>query len=82
MVRNSSRWNFFTSSFDLEPVKKKPTSRSFRSEVSTYGLARPCDGDNRRTRQIMVCCFSLENVVYPYGMLGLNRNGMKDGGQQ
>ena len=41
-------------------VPKKPTSRSFRSEASTYGLACSGDGDNHRTFHIMVYCFLLK----------------------
>ena len=51
-----SRWNFSISSLaiDLELVPKNPTSRSFRSEASTYGLAPSGDGDNHRTCHITV----------------------------
>ena len=69
-------------------------SRSFRSEASTYGLARSSDGNNRRTYHITVYRFSLEHVVYLWNtqkflvfssnrvQVVLNRNGRKDGGQQ
>ena len=63
-LETRSRWNFFISSFDLELVPKKPTSRSFRSEASAYGVARSIDGDNHRTCHITVYCFSPENVMY------------------
>ena len=97
MVRNSFTLEFFISNFDLELVPKKPTSRIFRSEVSTHDLARYSDGDNRRTCHLTVYCFSPENVVYLWEytfytkflvcslnrvQVVLNRNGRKDGGQQ
>ena len=87
-----SRWNFSISSLDLELVPKKPTSRSFLSEASTYGLACSGDGDNHRTCHIMVYCFSLkmrhtcgkaqELFVCSLSRLSpvVNRNGRKDSG--
>ena len=51
---------FFISSLDLELVPKTPTSRSFRSEASTYGLACSGDGDNHRTCHITVYCFIIK----------------------
>ena len=45
-------------------VPKNPTSHSFRSETSRYGLAGSVDGDNSRTCQETVYCFSLDNVAY------------------
>ena len=44
-------WNYF---------QTKPTSRSFRSEASTYGLACSGDGDNHKTCHTTVYCFSLK----------------------
>ena len=82
------------SSLDLEPVPIKPTSRSFPSEASTYGLARSDDGHNNKTCLKMVYCFSLEHVMYLWEYtivfslqfeivrLVLNRNERKGGGQQ
>ena len=66
LLRSSFVLEFFISSFDLELVPKKPTSRSFRSEALTYGLAHSSDGDNRRTCHMMMYCFSLKNVMYPW----------------
>ena len=75
----------------MELVPKKPTSRSFRSEASTYGLACSGDGDNHRTCHIAVYCFSLrmrrtcgntqELFVCSLSIESpvINRNGKKDG---
>ena len=87
------RWNFSISSLDLELVPKKPTSCSFRSEASAYGLACSGDTDNHRTCLITVFCFSLkmrrtcgntqEVFVCSLNRLSpvVHRNGRKDGGQ-
>ena len=74
----------------MELVPKKPTSRSFLSEASTYGLACSGDGDNHRTCHITVYCFSLKMRHTCGNAQGLfvcslsrlspvvNRNGRKD----
>ena len=92
-LESYSRWNFSISSLDLELVPKKPTPRSFRSEASTYDLACSGDGDDHRTCNITVYCFSLkmrrtcgntqEFFVCSMSRLSrvVNRNERKDDGQ-
>ena len=92
-LESYSRWNFLIFSLDLELVPKKPTSNSFRSEASTYGLTCSGDRDNHRTCYRTVHCFSLkmwrtcgntqEFFVCSLSRLShvVNRNGRKDGGQ-
>ena len=62
LLRNS--FGIFYFLIWLGTSSKRPSSRSFRLETSTHGLARSGGRDNRKTCHITVHCFSLENVVY------------------